>query len=47
MIRDHLEIHQTILEDLKKYSVMGIQEDFPAYKASNWNPRMGKLLLVD
>jgi len=39
VFRDHLETHQTILEVLKKYSVMGIHEDYPAYKASNFNPR--------
>lgn len=39
VIRDHLEAHQTILEVLKKFSVMGIHEDYPAYKASNFNPR--------
>jgi len=47
LTRDHLDIHQTVLEVLKKYAVMGIQEDFPAYKASGWSSRMGKLLLVD
>lgn len=47
LTRDHLDIHQTILEVLKKYAVMGIQEDFPAYRASGWSSRMGKLLTVD
>lgn len=36
-----------MLEVLKKYAVLGIQEDFPAYRASNWSSRMGKLLTVD
>jgi hypothetical protein len=47
LTRDHLDIHQTVLEVLKKYAVMGIQEDFPAYRASGWSSRMGKLLTVD
>lgn len=35
VIRDHLEIYQTILEVLKQHSVMAIQDDYPAYKANN------------
>ncbi len=34
LLRDHIEIYQTILEVLKKHSVMAIQEDYPAFKES-------------
>lgn len=47
VIRDHLEIYQTILETLKKHSVMAIQEDFPAYKASGYSNDRAKMMLVD
>lgn len=45
--KDHLEIHQTILEVLKKHSAMSIQDDSPAYVASCYESNMGKLLMVD
>ena len=47
IIRDHLEIYQTILEALKKHSVMAIQEDFPAYKASGYSNDRAKMMLID
>jgi len=47
ILRDHLEIYQTILEVLKKHSVMAISDDYPAYKASGFENGFGKLLLVD
>jgi len=33
VIKDHLEIYQTTLETLKKYSTMFVKEDYPAWKA--------------
>lgn len=42
-----MEIYQSMLEVLKKYSVMGIQDDFPAYKANGYDNDCAKLLLID
>jgi len=47
VIRDHLEIYQTMLEQLKKNSTMGINEDYPAWKAANFSSSNAKLLLLD
>lgn len=47
VVRDHLEIYQTILEVLKKHSAMGIQDDFPGYDANNRENGCAKLLMVD
>ena len=45
--RDVLEIFQTKLETLKKYSVMLCQDDYESWKTSQFNRRGGKPLLVD
>ena len=47
IIKGHIEIYQTILETLKKHSVMAIQEDYPAWKKSGFENGRAKLLLVD
>lgn len=35
--KDNQTIYQTILEVLKKYGVMAIQDDYPSWKASNFD----------
>lgn len=45
--RDPYEIYQTMLEVLKKHSVMCIQDDFPAYAANGMENDQAKLLLID
>lgn len=47
VIRDHIEIYQTILETLKKHSIMAIQDDFPSYKKGGFENEFGKLLQID
>lgn len=47
VIRDHLEFYQTMIETLKKHSVMAIQEDYPAYKASGFSNDRAKLMMID
>lgn len=47
VMRDHLEIYTTMLETLKKHSVMAVQEDYPAYKASGFENDRAKLMMVD
>lgn len=45
--RDPIEIYQTMLEVLKKHSVMGIQDDFPSYNANGRENDQAKLMLID
>ena len=47
LTRDHLEIYQTVIEVLKKHSVMAIQDDYPSYAASGKENDRAKLLMVD
>ena len=47
VIRDHLDIFQTMLENFKKYGSMAIQEDFPAWDKSGRANALAKLLMVD
>ena len=47
VIRDYHEIYQTILEVLKKYSSMGIQDDYPGWAANGKENGCAKLLMVD
>lgn len=47
VIRDHLEIFQTLIETFKKHGSMSIAEDYPAWKESGFSNSRAKLLLVD
>ena len=47
VINDALVQHQTILETLKKFSSMAIQDDYCNYSKNDWHREVGKLLLVD
>ena len=47
VIRDHLDIFQTILEQLKKNSTMAIQDDYPGWKDNGYSRSNGKLLMID
>lgn len=48
MLRDHFEIYVSIIELLKKHSVMAIQDDPEAMIKTNWQSSdVGKPLLVD
>ena len=47
VIRDPLDIYQTVLENCKKYGSMCIREDYPGWKAGNFKSQFGKLLLLD
>lgn len=47
VIRNHIEINQAIVDTLQKFSSIAISEDFAAYKAAEFDQRMGKLLFVD
>jgi hypothetical protein len=47
VIRDHLEIFQTILETFKKNGSMAIQEDYPAWEKSGRRNEFAKLLMID
>lgn len=47
VIRDHLLIHQNMIETLKKNSVMAIQDDYAAWKKAGFLSKGGKLLMID
>ena len=47
IVRDHLNIFQTMLETFKKYGTMSMSEDYPAWKESGFSNSRAKLLLVD
>lgn len=47
VLRDHHQIYQTILEVLKKFSSMGIQDDYPGWAANGKENGCAKLLMVD
>jgi hypothetical protein len=47
VISDALVQHQTILETLKKFSSMAIQDDYHNYSKNDWHREVGKLLLID
>lgn len=47
VIRDHLEIFQTMLETFKKHGSMSVHEDYKAWKESGFSNSRAKLLTVD
>ena len=47
IIRDHLDIFQTLLETFKRHGSMSMGEDYPAWKESGFSNSRAKLLLVD
>jgi hypothetical protein len=47
VINDSIGQHQTILETLKKFSSMAIQDDYCHYKLNDFHREVGKLLLID
>lgn len=47
VLRDHLDIFQTILENFKKYGSMAIQDDYPAWNKSGRTNKFAKLLMID
>ena len=47
VLNNPIEIYQHIIETLKKDSVMAIQEDYPAWKESNFENERAKLLMID
>ena len=47
IVRDHLDIFQTMLETFKKYGSMSMSEDYPAWDAAGRTNSRAKLLLVD
>ena len=47
VIRDHLDIFQTVLETFKKNGSMAIQEDYPSWSKSGRKNCFAKLLMVD
>ena len=47
VVSDPLVQYQTILETLKKFSSMAIQDDYQNYKLNDHHREVGKLLLID
>ena len=47
IVRDHLDIFQTMIETFKKYGSMAMSEDYPAWDAAGRTNSRAKLLLVD
>ena len=47
VIRDHLEIFQTLIETFKKHGSMSMSEDYAAWRDSGFSNSRAKLLLVD
>lgn len=47
VLRDHLDIFQTILETFKKHGSMAFQEDYPAWSKSGRLNSFAKLLMLD
>jgi len=47
IVRDQLDIFQTMLETFKKHGAMSMSEDYPAWKESGFSNTRAKLLLVD
>ena len=47
VIRDHLEIFQSLIETFKKHGAMSISEDYSSWKASGFSNSRAKLLMVD
>lgn len=45
--KDCLDIHQNILETLKKHASIAIQDDYLSWKASNFDCSAGKPLYID
>jgi len=47
ILNDPIPIYQNMLETLKKFSSMAIQDDYPNWKANNHSNEVAKLLLID
>jgi hypothetical protein len=45
--KDHIQMYTSMIETLKKHSVMAIQEDYVAWNSNGRENNCGKLLLVD
>ena len=47
LISNSIQQYQTILETLKKFSTIAIQDDYQNWKANDYHREVGKLLLID
>ena len=47
LIQDHLVQYQSILDTLKKFSTMSIQDDYENWKENDHHREVAKLLLID
>ncbi len=47
VIRDHLDIYQTIMENCKRYGAMSISEDYLSWKEAKFHQTRAKLLMID
>ena len=47
IIKDHLEIHQTLIEVLKKYGSVAISDDYKSWNDAGRDIAHSKLLMVD